>query len=159
MKKLGDEFEKKKKHAEEEMSKKVAVNTRKIHEKTEMLAKMEAKNELLKKKRALIETVFETAIEKLKEGRSYRDILVDLLKQTEVSDSDTEVVPAKGKEDETKHAIEKSGKKYKLAGESAGIAGGFILRTKTIEIDNSFESIIGKELRSELELEIAKILF
>jgi len=159
IKKLESEFSKKKKAAEDDMSKRVDTSIKKIHEKTEMLAKMEAKNELLKNKRDLIESVFVEAIEKLKESEDYQDILVSLLNQTDISDSDVEVVPAKGKEKETEQAIKKSGKKYKLAGKSTNILGGFILQTKTIEIDNSFESIIGRELRSDLELEIAKVLF
>lgn len=159
LKKIGAEYENKKKAAAEEMDKKVTANVKKIYEKTEILAKMEAKNELLKQKRALIDATFEETIKKLTEDSGYEGIMTELLKKSPLEGENVEVIPAKGKVDETKKALAKSGKNYKMSEHATHIRGGFILRTKKIEIDNSFESIIKKELKDELELEIAKILF
>ncbi|MBU1992875.1 MAG: V-type ATP synthase subunit E [Patescibacteria group bacterium] len=158
-KKLEEEYERKKKAAAEDMELKVKKNTEKIREKAEILAKMEAKNELLKEKRKVINTVFEEAIEAISKSSHYEDILAGLLKKCDLEGDNAEVVPAKGKENETKKALSASGKSYKIAEHATHIKGGFILKGGKMEIDNSFESIIGKELKDELELEIAKVLF
>lgn len=158
LKKLEDEYEKKKKVAAEDMEKKVAANVEKIHNKAKILAKMEAKNKLLKEKRELIDKLFDEALEKLSKSSEYEKFITSLMSRSSL-EGDVYVVPAKGKEDETKKAIKESKKDYKLVDKPAPIKGGFILKTDKIEVDNSFESILKKELKYELELEIAKILF
>ena len=119
---------------------------------------MDAKNELLKAKRAVINSVFEEAIEKLVKSDRYEDMITKLIGKSEL-DGEPEVVPAKGNEDATKKALTASGKGFKLAEKSANIRGGFLLRTEKVEMDNSFESIVSKELKDELELEVSKVLF
>ena len=74
-------------------------------------------------------------------------------------EGEVKVVSAKGKEDSTKKAIAASGKNYSIDDKSINIQGGFILKTEKIEIDNSFETIIKKQLREELEINVHKLLF
>jgi vacuolar-type H+-ATPase subunit E/Vma4 len=158
LKKLEEEYEAMKKDAAKDMDAKVEFNSKKIIEKAETLAKMEAKNELLKAKRKIIDTAFTESIEKLVSSGKYEAMVEKLLKKSEL-EGEAEVVPAKGKEDATKAALKASGKSFKLAEKSANIKGGFLLRTAKVEMDNSFESIVGKELKDELELEVSKVLF
>ena len=61
--------------------------------------------------------------------------------------------------DRIKEAIKESGKKYMLSDKGAAIKGGFILKTEKIEVDNSFETVIGEQLREDLEIKLHKLLF
>ena len=156
---LESEFEEKKQKAKAQMDSQVSANSKKIVSKMETLAKMEAKNKLLKEKRALLDEIFNEALNKLSSAENYKDMLVALLKNSNIEGDDVLIMPAKGKEEETKAALQASGKPYKLADKSADIKGGFILKSEKIEIDSSFESILYKQLKDQLELEIAKFLF
>ncbi len=156
---LESEFKEKKEKAKNEMDEQVAKNSKKILNKMETVAKMEAKNKLLKEKRALLDDIFEQALEALIQADDYQEMIKTLLEKTEIESDDVSVIPAKGKEDETKKALEESGKNYKMAEKSADIKGGFILQSDKIEVNNSFESILHKQLRDDLELDIAKMLF
>lgn len=159
LKTVDEEFEDLKAEANEDMDDKVETNSKKIMNKMTTIAKMEAKNKLLKEKRELLDEIFEEALAKLVDSPNYKDLIVGLLKHAGISGEDVEVVPAKGKESETKSALEASGKSFKMSEKAGSIKGGFILVSDKIEINNSFESILNKQLRSDLELEIAKTLF
>ena len=156
---LEADFKEKKEKAKAEMDEQVAVNSKRILNKMETVAKMEAKNKLLKEKRELLDTIFEEALNALVAAENYQDMVTTLLKHSQIKGDDVIVVPAKGKEDVTASALSASGKPYKMADKPADIKGGFILQSDKIEIDNSFESILNKQLRDDLELDIAKMLF
>lgn len=149
----------KQKDIDEEMHKKVEENTKKIIAKAENLAEIERKNELLHAKRQIIEEALENSIEELSKLENYEEVITTMLEKAELKGDNTVVVPAKGKEEATKTAIQKSGKNYFLSEKSANIAGGFILKTDTIEIDNSFSTIIKEQLREDLEIKLHKLLF
>ncbi len=157
--KVEKEFEKMMKDAEEEMDEQVAANSEKIMNKMVTHAKMEAKNKLLSEKRELMDAIFDEALEALGSSSDYEKLMTELLKHCEIDGDDVKVIPAKGKEDVTKAALSASGKSYQMADKSADIKGGFILDSKKIEIDNSFESILNKQLRDDLELEVAQTIF
>lgn len=159
LKGLDEKFAEMQKTAEEEMDEQVAENSKKILNKMTTHAKMEAKNKLIREKRDLMEDIFSVALKKLANSDQYKQMLVALLKQGGISGDDVEVCAAKGKEDVTKAAIEAAGKDYKLCEKSLDIKGGFVLRSAKIEIDNSFESILYKQLKDDLELEVAEKLF
>ena len=156
---IDEEFTAKTKDAKSRMDEAVVENSKKIMNKMTTHAKMEAKNKLLREKRDLMDEIFTTALKQLVNSDNYKDILVSLLKHTSLKGDDIEVCPAKGKEEETRSATSAAGKEYKLCEHSADIKGGFILVSEKIEIDNSFESILNKQLRSDLELDVAKTLF
>ena len=157
-KKLEEESEKQQKEIDKTMNKKVEEKSAKILEKATTLAAMEAKNQLLQAKRVIIEEALEAAVEELSNSDKYEDILSKMLNKADL-EGEVEVVSAKGKEDSTKKAIASSEKNYSLADKSINIRGGFILKTEKIEIDNSFETIIKKQLREELEINVHKLLF
>jgi vacuolar-type H+-ATPase subunit E/Vma4 len=159
LKKLNEEFKKLEKQTDEEMDEKVALNSKKILNKMTTHAKMEAKNKLLKEKRAFMDEIFDEALNALVSSSDYENLITQLLKHSSISGENIKVVPAKGKEEVTKAALDASGKSYEMADKSADMKGGFILQSEKIEIDNSFESILDKQLRDDLELGVAKTLF
>jgi V/A-type H+/Na+-transporting ATPase subunit E len=156
---LEGDFKEKEEKAKAEMDEQVTVNSKKILNKMETLAKMEANSKLLREKRELLDSVFAGALEQLTAASNYQDMVTSLLKGSELEGDDVTVIPAKGKEEATRSALSASGKSYQMAETSANIKGGFILQSDKIEINNSFESILHKQLRDDLELDIAKMLF
>jgi V/A-type H+-transporting ATPase subunit E len=152
------DFKEKKDASKAEMDQQVTANSKKILNKMETVAKMEAKNKLLRDKRELLDSVFAEALDSIVNSGEYKNIITSLLKSSNI-EGNVVVVPAAGKENETSSALSASGKSYKMANESADIKGGFILKSDKMEIDNSFESILYKQLRDNLELDIAKMLF
>ncbi len=157
--KLEKEQEDKQKEIDGSIHERVEIKSKRILEKAENLAQQEAANALLKAKRQVLEDAFEKAIEALKDSDKYEDILTSMLKKANIEGDDTVVIPAQGKEEQTKNAIKNSGKSYFLSEKSTDIKGGFILKTSTVEIDNSFETIIKEQLRDDLEIKINKSLF
>lgn len=158
-KKLEDNFKDRQKEIDEDLHQRVEENSKKIIEKAETLAKMEGKSSVLKAKREFIAQILTEATEELAKSEKYEQILTDMLQGINVSGSNIVVIPAKGKEETTKAAIKAAGKDYFLSDKSANIKGGFILKTDKIEIDNSFETIINKQLREDFEITLNKTLF
>jgi len=140
-----------------ENDKSIETDGEKTKLKAQNEAEMEAKNALLKDKRALIEDTLEKAVDALSSAERYEDLLAEMMKKSDMESGI--VIPAKGKEAATKNAVSKSGKNYTVEESSAAIRGGFILKSDRIEIDNSFETVIGKQLRGPLEIELNKLLF
>lgn len=130
----------------------------KVFESAESQATRERNNLLLAAKHEVIQEALDSTIANLASSSDYQQILTDMLSATDL-DGTVEVVPAKGKEDETKQALSESGKPYTLSSDSVDIQGGFILRADSIEIDNSFEAIIKGQMRSDLEIQLHKLLF
>ena len=165
---LKAEFDKKRKEMEDanaklltenekEIEAKLVSDSAKIKEKAGMEAEMEAKNALLNEKRKFIERTMTKAMQSLAASERYEDLLASMMRNTDMESA--EVVPARGKEDATRSAISKSGKNFTLASDSVDITGGFILKTGKVEIDSSFDTIIGQQLRQDLEIELNKLLF
>lgn len=159
IKKIDSEYETKMEKAKKATNTQVETNSKKVTNKMITVAKMEAKNKLLKEKRKVMDEIFDEALNQIVESDDYKKLIVGLLKHAGIKGEDIIVVPAKGKEKETKEALEQSGQSFELSDISADIRGGFILTSEKVEIDNSFESILNKQLRDELELDIAKSLF
>jgi len=144
---------------DEDMHQKVDEKSKKILEKAKTLAEREGKNMLLQAKRQIIEETLEEAIDKLACSDKYAGIVTDMLKAASLDGENIVVIPAKGKETETKAAIKDSGQNYFLSDKSKDMRGGFILKTDKVEIDNSFETIIKSQLKQELEIKLHKLLF
>ncbi len=168
--KLAKQFEERKKELEDEnnskmeeinkkMNQKVEENKEKIIKKTETLVEREAKNQLLTEKHRIIEEALEEAIENICKTEDYEEILAEMLSQVNVKDENTVIVPAKGKEEETKNAIKKAGKNFFVSDTPGKFKGGFVVKTDTLEINNSFETIIGTQLKAEIEIKLHQLLF
>ena len=138
---------------------KVKDNVAKIKSRAETFAKMENRNNRLRAKREILTQVFDKIIEALLTSDKYVDIVATLLKQAHKEFSEGTILPATGKESETKSALEKSGTPFKLAAHSANIRGGFILEAGKVEVNFAFNAILAKEVWNELELELNRLLF
>ncbi len=155
---LKKEHEQKKKDLNANFDNEIRSETARIDEKSKLEAEIESKKRLLQAKRKLIDQVLAKATDELATSDKYEELLTEMLKRAELSDSAV-VIAAKGKEDATRKAIAAAKKTFLLSEDSADIKGGFIIRDNQIEIDNSFETIIESQLRQSLEIELNKLLF
>ncbi|MFH1598379.1 MAG: V-type ATP synthase subunit E family protein [Patescibacteria group bacterium] len=124
----------------------------------QFLAISQKKAGLLTKKQEILDKVYKQALEKLAklDPASYQKLVASLLKK--LDEPQGEVVPVKGKESLTKEALNKSGKPYQLSTETISGKGGFVFKTKTMQIDNRFAVLID-HVRQDTEMEVSKILF
>ncbi len=124
----------------------------------QFLAVSQKKAGLLTKKQEILDQVYSRALDKLAKlpEADYQKLVSSLLKKLE--EPQGEVVPVKGKESLTKSALSKSGKPYQLATSTVSGKGGFVFKTKTMEIDNRFAVLID-HVRQDTEMEVSKILF
>jgi len=71
---------------------------------------------------------------------------------------DAHIASAKGKEELNTKAVKEAGLALDNSKESVDSIGGFIIQTKEMNIDMTFESLI-KSYRANSEAEVASILF
>lgn len=157
--KITQDYAQKRTTTKEEMNAKVKDNSAKVKSRAETFAKMETRNNMLRAKREILMQVFEKTVTALLTSDKYVNILVSLLKKAATEFSEGTIIPAQGKEAETKSALEKSGTPFKLATHSVAIKGGFLLESEKVEVNFAFDSILAKELWDQLELELNKLLF
>ncbi len=123
-------------------------------------AKMNARTENLKQKRAIIEQALketQTRLEKI-DNADYEKLLHGLLKEISAEFTEAEITPATGREKETKNAL-KDFANLKLANTSGKFKGGFIAKAQGAEVDATFENLVMHTYRGQLELIISKELF
>lgn len=159
VKQITKEYSQKRTQTEADLTAKTEEKAEKLQEKTRIFAKMEGKNSLLTAKRSLINQTFEKAIESLAGSANYVSFLVPLLKKAAAEFTESLVLPAKGKESETQKAVQEAGVNFTVSDKTAAIKGGFILESGKIEVNFSFEDILLKQLRDQIEPLIIKTLF
>ncbi len=120
---------------------------------------METRNNMLRKKREILATVADETIKAIVNSDQYVDIVAILLKKATKEFKEGTIIPAKGKESETKKALDASGASFNLGTNAASIAGGFILTSGKVEVDFSIDSLLQKELWGELEMQLNQLLF
>jgi len=132
-------------------------------------AKMQVRDMILKQKQDTIDKVFDAVTEKINsmDTNSYREFIKKIIiNNVEFGDEEI-IISAKDKEridvsliSEINNMLIQNGKmgNLTLSAETANIVTGFILRRKGLEINCTIDSII-RNLRDELETEIANILF
>lgn len=130
------------------------------------MAELEMKKEILATKQEMVEEAFEKAMERLKsmDASKYEKILINMILGA-VETGNEEIILSNNYLDKLSadflKKLNNSGKKklnLKLSGEKREFAGGFILKSKGIEVNNTFESIIRME-KDNIESQIAGILF
>jgi len=156
---LTESYEEKKKTVDKDIHTKVEEKSKNIIDKATNFAEIEGKREILKAKRTMITEILDKAIKTLSSDDNYVKTITSLLKTSDLEGDNVVVVPAQGKEKETKEAIKASGKTFFLSDKSRNIKGGVILKTDTIEIDDSFETIVKKEMGEDLEISLHNLLF
>lgn len=154
----------------DEMSKKNSVIQGKLNKKLEKERRAyidnmkgeinsKMKNSILEKKQELLDGFYTKVLKKMTElsNDNYLQFLVSLLeKLPKVNDG--QVLCSGKNKDIVKKALSKSKQSYKLSNEIINNAGGFILKAKDIEIDNTLETIV-KKLQEDTVIEVGKILF
>ena len=152
-------YEEKRKTRKIEMDGKIADNCVKAKNRAAVFAKMETRNNMLRKKRDILEAVSTDTIEALVSSDQYVSIVTALVKKAAKEFNEGTVFSPKGKENETKKAIEAAGASFSLSNDSAPIKGGFLLSSGKVEVDFSIESLLTKELWGELEMQLNQLLF
>lgn len=159
------------KRADSQSKEKFSAATRQATEERKRilaLAQLEARNDILRAKREVIEEAFRGVLERL---CSLSEVgYWELLKKTLVeiagggeeiilSSSDHKRIPREFL-NQINELLIKNGKRgsLKLSRETRNIRGGFILKAGGVEINNSFESLVDS-IREEIELEVVGILF
>ena len=128
------------------------------------MEELELKKEILKAKQGFIDQAFEKALSRLKglPEETYADMVVSILKDAKVTGEEEIVVSQRDREMFEKGLLKKIndrlGFEIKLSDETRSMQGGFIVKTRGVEINNSFETLLRME-RERIETEIADILF
>ena len=133
------------------------------------MAELEERKRFLGAKQQIIDQVFDEAKKHLEnlEPQAYKKLLKQMLLKSNligdeeliIADKDKSVINADFLK-EINSELVKLGKKgnIKISDETRPLIGGFILKSRDFEINNSFDSLI-KMQREDLETQIAKILF
>ena len=140
-----------------EIEKNVDKKIEKALKKSESLANMNGRMDVLKRKQELVDTTLKILVEKLSSlpAKEYEQILSKLMLKIDL-DSAT-ILPATGKENSTKGAIKIANKNFNV-GDSQDIQGGFYVVSDVVDMDFSFETIVYKNLKKDLEEKIVNSL-
>jgi len=157
---IDETYIKKLQNQKDDIVKKMEQKKSNIEKRMNLLAKMEQRNQLLKKKQAIIMQVFEKSLNKLwnLDESKYVNILTNLMKSLPQNNSNEAIIPAKNKTILIEKALQSAGLSLKVLPEG-DFKGGFIYRSDDVEINNSFEQILMKTIKPELEPEVARLLF
>ncbi|MBQ3551901.1 MAG: V-type ATP synthase subunit E [Clostridia bacterium] len=146
----------------DEYEKKRAEQALEIKERSRMNAQLEGRKLLLKKKREILDSVYEKAYTELLnlKGDERYDLLIGLLKREALGDE--HVLPAKSDAKLIEKAVEelnsKDGMKLKVGRPISSFDGGFLLRSKDFDKNCSLSALID-EARQVTEMETAELLF
>jgi V/A-type H+-transporting ATPase subunit E len=118
----------------------------------------QAQTEIINQKQNIIDRVYKSALNKLNglNDSDYIALTTKLINR--LPEEDGKLISAKGKETLLKKALKQSGRKFEILAETANVSGGFIFRSKSVEIDNTFASLINNS-RDWTVLEVSKMLF
>jgi len=133
------------------------------------VAQLDMRKELLGVKQELIHTAFERVLEQLQNlsVEAYQDTVYQLLMGL-VRDGNEEIIIASGDEGRWNDAflnrinqgLQEKGipGQVRLSEERRNLRGGFVLKSRNMEINSSFESIL-RTVRDEMEPQVAQVLF
>ena len=102
----------------------------------------QTQSKVLDQKQQVINKVYKLALEKLAEidDAKYVELIEKLI--TKLPEGDGQLISVEGKQDLLKKALENSGKEYELSTDTVGGKGGFIFKSKKIEVDQTFKALI-----------------
>ncbi|MBU7024109.1 MAG: hypothetical protein HXS40_08055 [Theionarchaea archaeon] len=125
------------------------------------MERLEARKLQLTEKQKVIEKVFEKALDMLSNHPHYSEIMEALLLEVAKGGEELILNPRDHKtlgDGFLKKVNNNLPNQLVLSKETRDMAGGFILRTSEVEINESFEEIV-RALRDEMETEVARTLF
>ena len=136
----------------------VAIKSEKAIKKSKYLGDIEGKNDLLRKKREFIENILDKVLKKLAEldEVNYKKLLLSIIKKLQVKEGT--VYPAKNKTEMIKKVLKNFDETLQF-GEPRDITGGFIIETSQVNFDFSWENVVKKIFRKDLETIIVSELF
>ncbi|MEA3398544.1 MAG: V-type ATP synthase subunit E family protein [Patescibacteria group bacterium] len=152
------EWDKKVENRKEEI---VASAQRKTNQKiqqTQFKIQAQSQTEILNYKQKIIDQVYQIALKELANlgDKDYIELMEKLIKQ--LPSGGGEILSVGNKEKLVKKALDKSGKKYDFSEKIAKGKGGFIFRSKKLEIDNTFATLVD-HAKSQTILEVTGLLF
>ena len=132
-------------------------------ERLKSAAELEARKTVLAAKQEIVDAAYERALEKLCAARGEEKValLSGLLLRASVSGTEEAVFSAADRADGAKavaRANAEGGKALTLSAESAPIRGGFLLRSRNVEVNCAFETLV-RARRTETAVAVAKLLF
>jgi vacuolar-type H+-ATPase subunit E/Vma4 len=132
-----------------------------VMEQARILAKMESRSETLKEKRVVISEAYKAALDELNalDDKAYTELVTSMFKSAVKSMPEGELIVPAAKKHQTESAMRNAGAKYEIAKETNDFKGGFIVRSKKVEINLSFPYLMSNIVRPHTELEVAEILF
>ena len=159
---------KKAKNLEVELIEKAKIEAKARENRVISNARLKVRNNELKAKQDMISKVFEKAVERLNSLSTleYKEYILRALDSLDLEGTEILIINKKDEDVinnkfllELNNKLIGLGKKGKISILTNGnFDRGFILDRNGIQINNTFESLV-KSLRSELELEVTKVLF
>lgn len=155
---LLSDAEKEAREIQKKINEKIEEERSKYLEKAISTLDTEAKNNLLENKQTLLSGFYERISEEINKipRKDYEKFLLSLL--DELPKKEGEIAASEKDENFISKAIKEKKLPYKISSSRVKSAGGFILKTKEIEIDNTIETLAG-ELKENTIVEINKIIF
>ena len=159
---------KKAKNLEVELIEKAKIEAKARENRVISNARLKVRNNELKAKQDMISKVFEKAVERLNSLSTleYKEYILRALDSLDLEGTEILIINKKDEDvinnkflldlNNKLIGLGKKGKIYILT--NGNFDRGFILDRNGIQINNTFESLV-KSLRSELELEVTKVLF
>ncbi len=159
---------KKAKNLEVELIEKAKIEAKARENRVISNARLKVRNNELKAKQDMISKVFEKAVERLNSLSTleYKEYILRALDSLDLEGTEILIINKKDEDvinnkflldlNNKLISLEKKGKISILT--NGNFDRGFILDRNGIQINNTFESLV-KSLRSELELEVTKVLF
>ncbi len=159
---------KKAKNLEVELVEKAKIEAKARENRVISNARLKVRNNELKAKQDMISKVFEKAVERLNSLSTleYKEYILRALDSLDLEGTEILIINKKDEDVinnkfllDLNNKLIGLGKKGKISILTNGnFNRGFILDRNGIQINNTFESLV-KSLRSELELEVTKVLF
>lgn len=159
---------KKAKNLEVELIEKAKIEAKARENRVISNARLKVRNNELKAKQDMIRKVFEKAVERLNSLSTleYKEYILRALDSLDLEGTEILIINKKDEDVinnkfllDLNNKLISLGKKGKISILTNGnFDRGFILDRNGIQINNTFESLV-KSLRSELELEVTKVLF
>ena len=159
---------KKAKNLEVELIEKAKIEAKARENRVISNARLKVRNNELKAKQDMISKVFEKAVERLNSLSTleYKEYILRALDSLDLEGTEILIISKKDEDVinnkfllDLNNKLIGLGKKGKISILTNGnFDRGFILDRNGIQINNTFESLV-KSLRSELELEVTKVLF
>lgn len=154
---------------EASMLEKAKIEAKTRQERIVSSAELKARNEKLKAKQEVIDSVFEKSINELcsMSDEDLKNFIKNMIINSDITGDENIILNEKGKSvvdnsllNEINSELKEKGKKGELtiSDEVRTFRGGFILEKDGIEINNTFEDLVNSS-RDDLEFEVAQVLF